>query len=333
MGNAMKFMPLTLIFLLLFPQTPWADELTWPRPPEKSRIKFIQEVRGPSDLHIKKSFLRKIWEFIAGEEPEGISRPFAIAVKGDRIAVTDVSLYGFHLFDLRVNDYKVVTPKPVKLTSPVGAAFTTDGRLLVADSVMKKVFVFSSKGDFAGEFASLFPFQRPTSIAVSPLDNSIWVSDTLAHRVFKFSPTGEKLFTLGKRGDGEGEFNYPTGITAGKDGRLYVCDTLNARMQIFSPTGKFLFKFGRHGDSTGDFAHPKSVTLDSEGHIYIVDGLFDAVQIFDEKGRLLLVFGQRGQKKGEFYVPSSIIVDEKDRIFVSDSYNGRVQIFQYLREF
>ncbi|MBU0768584.1 MAG: 6-bladed beta-propeller [Proteobacteria bacterium] len=329
----MKKIIFTLVILLLLPYAVWADELTWPPPPEMSRIKFVQAVRGPSDLKIKKSFFKKIWEFVAGDEPEGISRPFAVAVKGDRICVTDMALSGFHLFDLTANNYKIITPKPVKLTSPVGAVFTGDERLLIADSVLKKVFAFSNKGDFAGEFSPGFPFQRPTAVAVSPLDNSVWVSDTLAHQILKFSPVGEKLLSIGVRGDKKGEFNYPTGITIGKDGRVYICDTLNARLQVFSPTGKFLFKFGKHGDSTGDFANPKSVALDGEGHIYIVDGLFDAVQIFDEKGRLLLVFGQRGTKNGEFYVPSSIVIDEKDRIFVSDSYNGRIQIFQYLREF
>jgi DNA-binding beta-propeller fold protein YncE len=284
-------------------------------------------------LKIKKSFLMKIWGFIAGDEPEGLRRPFAVAVRGNRICVTDVTLAGFHLFDLMNNNYKIVVPRKARLTSPVGAAFTVDGRLLAVDSVLKKVFVFNDKGDLTGEFAAGFPFLRPTAVAVSPVDNSVWISDTLAHRIFKFNPTGEKLLSMGGRGKNDGEFNYPTGLTIGRDGRVYVCDTLNARVQIFSETGKFLFKFGRHGNSTGDFANPKAVALDGDGNIYVVDGLFDAVQIFDQKGRLLLVFGQRGAKSGEFYVPSAVIVDEKDRVFVSDSYNGRVQLFQYLREF
>jgi DNA-binding beta-propeller fold protein YncE len=329
----MKLKGLALVILLLLPSAGWSEELTWPPPPEMSRIRFVQTVRGPSDLKIKKSFFRKIWEFIVGEEPEGMSRPFAVSVKGERICVTDIALSGFHLFDLTANNYKIVSRKPVRLPSPVGAAFTRDERLLIADSVLRKVYAYSSKGDYTGEFSPGYPFQRPTAVAVSPWDGSVWVTDTLAHQVLKFSPVGEKLLSIGIRGEKKGEFNYPTGMTIGKDGRVYVCDTLNARVQIFSPTGKFLSALGKYGDSTGDFGKPKSVALDSEGHIYVVDGLFDAVQIFDENGRLLLVFGQRGVKNGEFYVPSSIVIDEKDRIFVSDSYNGRIQIFQYLRDF
>jgi DNA-binding beta-propeller fold protein YncE len=329
-----KFVCILAILLLMpcFSDGSSPEPLTWPPPPERSRIQFVRVVSKPADIGIKKSLIRRIWEFIAGEEPEAMSRPFGIAVSGDKIVVTDVALAGFHVFDLMKDNYKIVTSKPSKLPSPLGAAFTKDERALVVDSVLRKIFAYNSKGDFIAEFAAGFPFLRPTMVSVSPADNAVWVSDTLAHQVFKFSPTGEKLLTLGRRGNQKGEFNYPTGITIGKDGTLYVCDTMNARIQIFSSDGRFISSFGRQGDSTGDFAHPKSVALDSEGNIYVVDGLFDAVQIFDPKGRLLLVFGRKGTRNGEFYVPATIFIDEKDRIFVSDSYNGRLQIFQYLRE-
>jgi DNA-binding beta-propeller fold protein YncE len=322
---------ITVIALLLC-DIAWADNLVWPPPPEKPRIQFMKTIIKPADIGIKKSFLKKLWEFVAGDEPEGMIRPYGIAVKGDKIFITDVALAGFHVFDLSRNNYKIINPKPIRAPSPLAVTFSGSERVMVADSMLKKILIFASDGKFEGEFAAGFPFQRPTAISVSPIDNAVWVTDTLAQQVLKFSSKGEKLLALGKRGDKKGEFNYPTGITVGKDGKVYVCDTLNARIQIFSPEGKFLVSFGKHGDSTGDFSHPKSIALDSDGNIYVVDGLFDAVQIFDEKGRLLLVFGKKGAKNGEFNVPASIFIDEKDRIFISDSYNGRLQIFQYLRE-
>lgn len=326
-----KLKILILVFILL-PYAAQAVELVWPPPPERTRLQFVRSVSRAADLGVKKSFLKKVWEFVAGEEPEGLVRPYGIAVMDNRVFITDMALSTFHIFDLLKNDYRIVTPKPTRLPSPVAIAFIRSGEALIVDSVLKKIFVYNAKGDYTGEFAPGFPFQRPTAIAVSPRDNAVWVTDTLAHQVLKFSPTGERLLTLGKRGAKKGEFNFPTGLTAGKDGRLYVCDTLNARIQIFSAEGKFLSTFGRLGDSTGDFSTPKSVALDSEGNIYVVDGLFDAVQIFNEKGHLLLVFGQRGNRKGEFYVPAAVVIDGRDRIFVTDSYNGRLQIFQYLRE-
>jgi len=326
-----KLTIITAIALLLC-EIAWAENLVWPPPPEKPRIQFMKTIIKPADLGIKKSFFKKIWEFVAGDEPESMVRPYGIAVKGDKIFITDVALAGFHVFDLSRNNYKIISPKPVRVPSPLAAAFIDNERVLVVDSVLKKILVFDNEGKYVSEFAAGFPFQRPTAICVSPLDNAVWVTDTLAHQVFKFNLKGEKLLILGKRGDKKGEFNYPTGIAVGKDGKVFVCDTLNARIQIFSSQGSYLFSFGKHGDSTGDFSHPKSIALDSDGNVYVVDGLFDAVQIFDEKGQLLLVFGRKGVKNGEFNVPASICIDEKDRILISDSYNGRLQIFQYLRE-
>jgi len=326
-----KLTIITAIALLLC-EIAWAENLVWPPPPEKPRIQFMKTIIKPADIGIKKSFFKQIWEFVAGDEPESMVRPYGIAVKGDKIFITDVALAGFHVFDLSRNNYKIISPKPVQVPSPLAAAFIGSERVLVVDSVLKKILVFDNEGKYVSEFSAGFPFQRPTAICVSPFDNAVWVTDTLAHQVFKFNLNGEKLLTLGKRGDKKGEFNYPTGLAVGKDGKVFVCDTLNARIQIFSPQGRYLFSFGKHGDSTGDFSHPKSIALDSDGNVYVVDGLFDAVQIFDEKGQLLLVFGRKGVKNGEFNVPASICIDEKDRILISDSYNGRLQIFQYLRE-
>src|SRR5512142_2181724 len=40
-------------------------------------------------------------------------------------------------------------------------------------------------------------------------------------------------------------FNYPSDVTADKDGNIYVLDSANARVQKFGPDGKFLATIGR----------------------------------------------------------------------------------------
>lgn len=328
--NKKTFVSIVISVILLFNLVE-ASDLVWPPPPDKAKIQFLQSITKPFDIGIKKSFFKKIFEFFAGEETEEIARPFSITSKNGKVFITDIGLNGFHIFDFKEGRYKLVSGKKAKIESPVGIAATKDNKILIVDSILKKVLIFNDSGDFEGEFAKGFPFKRPTAISVSPSDGSIWIADTLAHQIHKFSLNGGKLLTIGKRGINSGEFNYPTGILVSKDGKVYVCDTLNFRIQVFSSDGRFLYKFGKHGDSTGDFAHPKSLAIDTDGNIYVIDGLFDAVQIFDSKGKLLLVFGQRGTKNGEFYVPASIYIND-DKIYISDSYNKRVQIFKYLKE-
>ncbi len=323
---------LVLLSLIVARPAVAAVDLVWPPPPDKARIQFARVITNPADIGIKKSFFKKLWDFLAGEEEEELVRPFGLAVKNGRLFVTDTGGQSLHILDFGEGKYTLASNKKIQILAPVGIAVTKGGKALVADSLLKKILVFNNKGDFEGEFARGFAFQRPTAVAVSPVDEAVWIVDTLAHQIIKFSFSGEKLITIGKRGVKHGEFNYPSGVVIARDGRVFICDTLNARVQIFSSTGKFISAFGKQGDSTGDFSHPKSVALDSDGNIYVVDGLFDAVQIFDEKGRLLLVFGLRGTREGEFYVPASIVIDEKDNIYVSDSYNKRVQQFRYIKE-
>lgn len=306
--------------------------LVWPPPPDQARIEFVRSLVNPADMGVKKSLLKKLWDFLAGAEETEFLRPFALAAGNKRLFITDTGMQSFHLLDFGEGKYWQASDKKISLQVPVGVALGKNGKALIADSGLKKVLVFDEHGDFEGAFAPGFAFQRPTAVSVSPLDGTVWVVDTLSHQVVKFSPAGERLFTVGRRGVKQGEFNFPAGITVAGDGRVFVCDTLNARIQIFSAQGKFLSAFGRHGDATGDFSYPKAIALDSDGNIYVVDGLFDAVQIFDQKGRLLLVLGFRGSREGEFSVPSAIAVDETDTIYVADSYNKRIQVFRYLKE-
>ena len=136
---------------------------------------------------------------------------------------------------------------------------------------------------------------------------------------------------FGSQGTAAGQFNYPTNVARGGDGRIYVTDSMNFRVQVFDPDGQFLSMFGHLGDGSGDFNRPKGVSVDSEGHVYVVEGLNDVVQIFDGDGRLLLDFGESGKGPGQFWLPSGIAI-VNDIVYVADAANRRVQLFEYVSE-
>ena len=48
-----------------------------------------------------------------------------------------------------------------------------------------------------------------------------------------FSRDGQFVTSFGKRGNKEGELNYPRGICVDCDGFVYVCDHWNNRVQVF----------------------------------------------------------------------------------------------------
>ncbi len=156
----------------------------------------------------------------------------------------------------------------------------------------------------------------------------IYVTDTLRDKIFVLDMQGQVLQTIGQRGSGNGEFNFPTELRL-DDSSLMVVDAMNFRVELFGRDGSFQGTIGQVGDTVGNMFRPKGIGFDSEGHLYIVDGLWGVVQVFDREGRLLYYFGGRGQGPAEFQLPAGLFIDHNDRVFVVDSFNHRIQVFHY----
>ena len=309
-----------------------APDLVWPPPPEAPRIKFVRAIAVPSDLGISKSFWRKIWEFIVGSEDERIIKPYGIkADASGKIYVADSVARVLHVFDPERKSYAKIGD-PQRLKFPLDVAITPQGQIFLSDTELATIFKYDAVGKPIGEIGHDGNLKRPAGIAYNAANGLLYVVDVLQHEVLAYDGTGQLRQRFGRRGDGNGEFNYPTNIAADKKGFLYVTDSLNFRVQIFDPRGNFVSTFGRPGDTLGNFSKPKGVSLDSEGHIYVVEGLYDTIVIFDQQGRLLLNFGSPGYELGQFWLATGIFIDAQDRIYVADSYNNRIQIFQYLKE-
>jgi DNA-binding beta-propeller fold protein YncE len=312
-----------------------AGGIIWPGPPERPRIKYLWSLQSVSGAETRGKFL----EFLVGESGGGLSDPknadmllgpHGLFVDGkERLYIADPEAGRLNVVDLKTMDsFYFYETGDVELVSPIGVVADPEGKIYVTDSQLEKVAVFNEKGKFLHFFRGRL--KRPTGIAIDVKKRTIYVTDTLEHKIFIYGYDGQMTGSIGKRGEGRGEFNYPTHIAVGPDGYLYVSDTMNARVQIFDPEGGFVTEFGNLGDSFDTFDKTKGIAVDKESHIYIVDSARDMVKIYDRQGRLLLFFGSKGQGYGEFYLPTGIYIDGKDRIFLSDSINMRVQVFQFL---
>ncbi|MFH0794019.1 MAG: 6-bladed beta-propeller, partial [bacterium] len=219
------------------------------------------------------------------------------------------------------------------LPSPVGVGALPDGRILVSDSRLGKILTFSSDGKLGGDFCKSDAVERPAGIVVNPTHHEVYVADVTRHCVVVFDFGGAVLRTIGKRGDGPVEFNFPTHLALGPDGSLAVTDSMNFRVQTVTPEGKFVRSVGRLGDAPGTLSKPKGVALDSEGNTIVAEGLYGALEFFDPNGQLLLNLGASGHGPGEFWLPAGLLFDTEQRLlFVADSYNNRVQVFRMLQE-
>lgn len=305
--------------------------LAWPSPPAPAQIVYVRAISSPADLGLTKNFFVRLFEFVFGEESQRLVRPMAVVDVAGVLYVADPGAKGVHRFDRPAGRYRLIHGEfGAALPSPVGLAVGANGDVYATDSVLGAVFVLKPGAEFATRLNLNGVLRQPTGIAFDPVDKQLLVSDTTSHDVKVFTLNGTLVKTIGRRGDGDGEFNFPTMLWRSDVGQLMVTDSLNFRIQIFDLTGKFVGKFGKVGDGNGDSPRQKGVSTDRIGHIYVADSLLHAVQIFDSSGRFLLSFGGLGQAPGEFWLPTGVFVDAENLIYVTDSYNRRVQVFKYV---
>ena len=312
-------------------KAPESSPLVWPEEVEQpARIAFVKAFANPEEFGIRKGLLQRLGDFLFGETRARLVRPMAVvAVKGV-VYVADPGAKGVHRFDPVAQRYDLIgAENDLPLPSPVGLAVGAEGEVYVSDSVLARVLVIRP-GATAAVPLALAKLGQPTGMAFDAASGRLYVVDTTAHRVDVFERDGTLHSTLGARGNGDGEFNYPTQVWRDTLGRLYVTDSLNYRVQVFDEQGHFLRKFGQAGDGSGDFMRPKGVATDSHAHVYIVDALMNAMLVFDRQSRLLLALGNLGQDRGEFWLPAGIFISAGDEIYVADSYNGRIQVFRYI---
>jgi len=290
-------------------------------------IKWIAQFPG-KDSDKTQSLGERISRVVFGKRAQIVVKPFNIVADNPgHFWILDQGAGS--LFEVEAGEGQIdrsMKKAGLDFPSLVGICRGPGESLLFTDSRLNQLLQVS--GGELSIFADSVLLHQPTGIALNKSTGDIWVVETGAHRISILTGEGEWKKSIGKRGAGFGDFNFPTFIWIDSSGRVYVVDSMNFRIQIFDSDGEFLASFGESGDASGNMARPKGVAVDSKGHIYVADALFHVVQIFDSTGNFLFSFGGQGQGEGEFWMPAGIYIDPEDYIYVADSYNARVQVFE-----
>ena len=130
------------------------------------------------------------------------------------------------------------------------------------NSALAPVFEFDPNGTLLKNFGATFLI-FPHGIYVDQHEN-VWRTDGKASngkglQVFRFSPDGKILLTLGKpaayRDETEDTFDSPTDVAVAADGDVFVsdghrgCNCPNSRIVKFSRDGKFIKVIGKKGSA------------------------------------------------------------------------------------
>ena len=242
-----------------------------------------------------------------------------------------------------------------ELDWPRGLALDEPNQLIyIADCDTCRIQVVS----FAGKFLKWFGqgiLQRPWGIVVT--EDNVFVTDLDLYALFQFS---KKDYTLvrrtGTKGGGEGQLNYPRGLSIDYNGDVYVADCSNHRVSVFSKDLNFLKHlftqqlryprdvkvtpnsvvvldgspncihfFSRSGAllrscvtqrEDGMVCGPWFFCLDPAGNILITDCYSHNVKIFSPYGQLMHTIGKEGHGRGELYCPWGICLSQTGTIFV-----------------
>jgi sugar lactone lactonase YvrE len=187
------------------------------------------------------------------------------------------------------------------------------------------ILKFDARGTLLASFGrGMFVFPHGGTV---DRDGNLWMTDAgsapgKGHQVFKFSPGGQVLMTLGTAGVSGSEpglFDQPTDVVVAPNGDLFVTDShrngRNNRVVHLTKDGAFVKEWGRKGSGPGEFSEPHTIAMDSRGRLFVGDRENNRIQIFDQSGRFLEEWGQFGR-------PSGITITADDQIYVADSESG-----------
>ncbi len=218
---------------------------------------------------------------------------------------------------------------------------------LCTGSNLASIFKFDANGNMVKAFGEGM-LNFPHGIYVDR-DGNVWVTDgrdnrpgrgrgaaadappppqpaeIYGHQVFKFSPDGKLLMTLGTKGGGRDSlfFWQPNDVLVAPNGDIFVAEGHSssnnppARILKFDKTGKLLKTIGKFGKGPLEFDQPHALAMDSRGRLFVGDRGNNRIQILDQDGQLLDTWYQ-------FSRPSGIYIDAQDRIYVADSESGSV---------
>jgi DNA-binding beta-propeller fold protein YncE len=181
----------------------------------------------------------------------------------------------------------------------------------VTGMAVRLVEIIGSFGTRLGEF------NRPAGIALDG-EGSLYVADSLNHRVQKITPSGD-VYGLG----GPDLLVNPQGVAVDGSRFIYILEQGADRLRKFSHTGFLVFTLGGPEVRVRRFACPTAICLDQYHQIYIAEAERDRITCYSAAGHWQTNYEGRTYEPG-FRRPQGVAVDLQGNVYVSDTLNHRI---------
>ena len=225
---------------------------------------------------------------------------------------------------LAVKQWTTFMLPPLGSVQPTPRSMTTGphDELAVLDT-SGRVLIYDAAGALLRQWKMLdVQFGKPEGI-VWLKDDSLVVCDTHYHRLVWFDQKGALIRTVGKRGEGNGEFIFPVGIAKDAAENLYVCEYGgHDRVQVFTRDGVWLREFGSAGTGPGQFQRPSGLAW-REGRVFIADSQNNCIHIYKDDGKYVGVLGD-AKSPLDFNLPYDITLAPDGAFYVIEYGAGRL---------
>ena len=230
-----------------------------------------------SEGTLLRSFGRK------GDQGGEFDEPCGIAFHNDNIVVVDRNNHRVQVFSTQGKFLFQFGGKgnlDHQLNLPLGLSVDSEGNFIVSDPRNKSIKIFSPRGQLLRKINGAGYLEFPTHC--TEYNNYLIVSDGDDASVKVFNKEGVFLLKVGKKGNGDGEFDCPDGLSVSKTGHLMVCDELNHRVQVFDKSRKFVTRFGRLGanENAESVRLPVTLAILSDGKVAVTDGN-NCIRVFE----------------------------------------------------
>lgn len=106
----------------------------------------------------------------------------------------------------------------------------------------------------------VYYFGRVGDVAVRA-DGQMYAVDADASHVKVLAPNGTLQDTIGREGQGPGEFRRPSEVVLARDDSIYVLDGYWGRISVFDPAGDFAYSIMARSEG----GHPNNMMVSTEG--------------------------------------------------------------------
>lgn len=200
-----------------------------------------------------------------------------------------------------------------------------EGNIYIVDLIGNHMTMTSSDGQLLRDMLGQSFLKEPWGVAISPVNNNVYVADTWNHRVVIFTSTGQFVAAFGEFGTPDTGLPYafygPRAVTVDKEGSIYVSDTGGHRIRVYNQNLVFVRDITAQGDGLQASPEPVGIAVHpTSGEIYVAETWNQQISVFRRDGTFVFSWKVNmwaGTRESR-YRPYLAISPDGTLVFVSD---------------